>query len=126
MKFGFRVLIHKDIPLEDFEQIKPHLQQIIDGWSKHGYKCRLKSGAYFRRSILGYPIVKDKYVLRRLVKTRRLFGMVPVELLEGVDEQINFNQCMCGDCLAGTKVRFIKRFDENDYWKFYEIGEIKG
>ncbi len=136
MKRGYRLCYYKNIPTEDIEKIIHYFTSSWNGvhaggikeWfsSKNSYKCRTKSGAFFRRGNFGLLLDDEKYVFRRLSHNRRVFGVCPIDILEGKNEPINTNQCMCGEHRAGQKVRIKGGFKESDFVTYYEEGEIKG
>lgn len=130
MKRGFRLVLHKDIPEADRKLCLDYLQNDILPWfsSDDSYKCRAESGAFFRRGKLGLTLGEgDKYAFRRLVKNRRIFGIMPVDKLERKDgEPIEVRQCMCGIHRAGQMVNIVGGFNESDFEVIHEVGEIKG
>lgn len=129
MNRGYRLTIHKSIPHADRERLLKYLDGTIEWFnSSESYKCRKESDAYLRRGKLGIVVDKEeKYVFRRLVKGRRIFGIMPVSLLERKDgEPINMNQCMCAIHRGGQMVNIVGGFSEDDFETIYETGLIKG
>lgn len=130
MKYGFRIVYHKDIPLEDLGIIKSWLEdKVVMFTSEKSYKVGYNnSHSFYRRGIFGLLLnkPKNKYTFRRLSKNRRIFGIVPIDKLQGIKEEISLNMCMCADHLGGIRVKLKKKFNENDWITFYETGEIKG
>lgn len=65
----------------------------------------------------------------RMCKNRRIFGILPISLLETKDgsklEDIS-TMCMCEGHSGGQKVKLKTGFNEDEYVTLYEIGEIKG
>jgi len=125
---GYRILVHRSIPEEDLPEIYKFLKDWIKNTNEHGYGRRLVSSAYYRRGVLGLTFIKNKYTFRRLVKNRRIFGVLPLTMLEHKDptQTIKLKQCMCAEHLGGTPVNIIGGFKEEDYDIFYETGYIKG
>jgi hypothetical protein len=129
-KTGYRLLIHRDIPEDCAEYVKRACEHFLsqadtlDGW-----KCRRISRAFYRRGILGFslPPIEPKITIRRLVKNRRIFGVVPIDILEKVDgTPLELDRCMCAKHRGGTKVRIKGGFKEEDYDLYREVGDIRG
>lgn len=131
MKRGFRVLMHKRIPTEYIDAAMAACQNFVTlGESEKGYRTGGQSShSFFKRGIMGLE-VKDtdrKLVFRRLVKSRRIFGVVPVEELEQLDGTPIVNAgCICSYHSGGKRVRFKNGFNEQDFTLYYETGDIKG
>ena len=130
MNRGYRVVYHKTIPETDIHTVVEYINTKIIPWfsSENSYKSRRDSGAYFRRGNFGLILDEkdNKYVFRRLSKNRRIFGVLPITLLEGKHSKIEIKQCMCGLHRAGQKVRIVGGFRESDWIKIYEEGSITG
>lgn len=131
MKRGFRVLIHKRVPNEYADAAVYACQNFVTmGESEKSYRRRGQSSrSFYQRGILGLEIqnTNRKLVFRRLVKNRRIFGVVPVEELEMLDgSPVNNTGCMCSHDNGGKRVRLKNGFNEQDFTLYYETGEIKG
>lgn len=130
MKHGFKILIHKDIPDEHMKDaIRITNDFMYQAISENGYKVGRRSCQFYARGVLGYSVPqKDpKITFKRLVKNRRIFGVVPIDLLEAVDgKPLPLDDCMCTDHRGGVRVRLIDGFNEDDYRLYYEEGDIKG
>lgn len=130
MNFGFRLCYYKEIPQEDVGKCLKYLHEIEGLFNtEESYKVGYsKSGSLFRRGNFGVIVdePENKYCFRRLIKNRRIFGVVPISLLEGKNGPINLKQCSCGEHRAGQKVKLKIRFNENDYITVFEVGKIKG
>lgn len=140
MKNGIKIVIHNSIK----DDIKKEVEKWLLQWliakinTKEGivnYKIGYSnSSSFYRRGILGLSLfntynspLKKKYFFRRLTKSRRIFGVVPIsEIISKDNSNIDLNQCMCAIHLGGTKVKLKKTYDDNDYSIFFQIGDIKG
>lgn len=128
MKMGFRIVYHKSICLNE-------IQEFLEKEKKHfcspsSYKVGYShSSSFYRRGVFGFTVDEQtlKYTFRRLVKNRRIFGVVPIILLERVDgKELELKQCMCGEHRGGQKVKIKGGFREGDFVTYFEKGEIKG
>lgn len=130
MKIGYRILIHKSIPQEWMNyalKACDRFKQLAD--SEEGWKTRRDSCAFYRRGVLGYslPYIDPVITFKRLVKNRRIFGVVPIQMLERKDgEPLELDRCMCGVHRGGVRVNLKGGFIENDYNLYIENGDIKG
>ena len=141
MKQGYRILIHNTVA--DKQWAHEFCDKFIErantigygtgGWSAHSYYKRGILGLRISNNAIG--IIKDgeiwagysQYVFRRLVNSRRIFGIVPVSELETKDgNPINLKGCVCTHHVGGTRVKFKNGFKEKDYTIYYETGDIKG
>ena len=134
MKKGYRILLHKDIPLDLLDDSKKYCDLFIQEANTKGYGRSGGHGdrAFFRRGVFGFLFNNfdkrnDSVVFRRLSKNRRIFGILPINLLSSSDgTPINLKQCICAIHLGGTKVKIKNGFQEKDYMTYYEVGDIKG
>ena len=127
MKTGFRLVYHKDIPEHLVplakELLKSQLKTMIDGYKTGGKASR----SFYKRGILGYCYKDTDLVFRRLSTNRRIFGIVHKDQLEGINGEIEWNQCICSLHLGGTKVKMKDGpYSEDKYITWAEIGDIKG
>lgn len=126
---GFRVLIHKDIPPERLKECHEFCDRWIQRSIKEGYGCHGGHGdyAFYRRRILGYLFSKDySLTFRRLSTKRRIFGIVPTNLLfdkETGKQIVVGNGCVCASCEGGRRVSYD--FNENNFILYFEDGNIK-
>jgi hypothetical protein len=136
---GFRLVYHPDIPKNIAEKVLLiEKERMIQG-----YGCRRESLAFYRRGILGkviksnvdsrggfnsvYQVEPDESItFRRLCKNRRVFGLVPVRLLDSKGGEFDLNQCMCAMHLGGQKCVVRGGFNEKDYIHYFTTGKIKG
>lgn len=137
MKAGYKVLIHKDIKDDDLQMVLEYCKanwSPVDGKPRDyrvGFTC---SRSFWRRGIAGKCInwqmrgnEGDPIVFRRLCKNRRVFGAIPVRLLEKLDgSDLVYEGCHCAEHFGGTRVRIKGGFNEADFDVLYEVGEIKG
>lgn len=134
MKFGFKIVFDKDIPFSP--ELQEFLKEKLEHFSsKDSYKVGYaNSSSFYKRGIFGLPLNEEfkiaskdvKYTFKRLVRNRRIFGVVPVDQLIGVNGPINLNQCMCAQHMGGQRVTLKKPYSEEDYITFATVGEIKG
>lgn len=133
MKQGFRICFHNSIPLS--KELKEFLEGKVEHFcSENSYKERAKSAAFYRRGILGLTLGADfktrssnkgdiVYTFKRLSRNRRIFGVVPINELDG---DIDLNQCMCAEHRGGQRVNLKNKYNESGYTTYFEIGDIKG
>ncbi len=129
MNYGFRLVYHKDI--EWTKELEAYMVKKINAFTSEGsYKERHKSGAYYRRGIFGKGLnvnFEERgsiiYTFKRLVTTKRIFGIVPLDNLVG---DVDLNQCMCAEHRGGQKVTLDTPYSEDKYITVFETGEIKG
>ena len=137
MKQGYRILVHRDISKEDMPLVIKECQK----WNpKSGIPISYGTGwitkrSWYRRGVVGKqvgfwanaPETSEVIVIRRLVKNKRIFGAIPLRLLETLEGgDVKFNDCKCGICNGGQKCRIKNGFVEDDYDLFCELGDIKG
>lgn len=129
-KKGYRILIHKDVPTEWMEQATKECQYFQDlADSERGWKEGRESHAFYRRGAFGYSVPSRDPVItfKRLVKNRRIFGVVPINILESkTGESLQLDGCMCASHRGGVPVNIIGGFVEDDYVLYAESGDIKG
>lgn len=134
MQYGFRIVFHKSIPFN--EELKKFLDKEKEYFcSENSYKCRRDSAAFFRRGLFGYGLTekftsnsKDGeiiYTFKRLSKSRRIFGVIPVRELVHKNPPLELNQCMCAIHRGGQRVNLKTPYKEEDYITYFEVGEIK-
>ncbi len=137
MNYGFRLVYDKDIPAEDMEDVLDMLSAKKEHFTgENSYKVGWTSShSFYRRGIFGLRVQPKggsysspaKYTFKRLTKGRRIFGVVPVDKLERLDNQeIEQDNCICADHRGGQRVRLKSGFREADYVTYFETGEIKG
>ncbi len=133
MKTGFEILYSKSIPEEDINWIMIWLADKVKNhfWTTDGYKTGRRSKRFYSRGILGLQIWNNgnrtNYYFRRLVKNRRVFGVVHINELEDITGKVVTNdECMCTLHDGGKRVRLIKGFDYENFNFFCRIGEIRG
>ena len=134
MKYGFKICFHKSI------SYNKELKEFLDGKVEHftseeSYKCRRKSGAFYRRGIFGFSLSDKfkspssqeeiKYTFKRLSRNRRVFGVVPIDQLKS-ENKLDLNQCMCAEHRGGQRVNLIVPYNDNNYITYFETGTIKG
>ena len=129
MKMGFRLVYHKEIPKKDLKYVLEYLEaQRLQFSSKQSYKVGYtNSHSHYRQGIMGLRLLENySYTFKRLVKNRRIFGVVPVSLLEGKNEQLRLDGCICSLHGGGQKVKLKTPFNESDWITYCELGDIKG
>ena len=120
MNYGFKLYIHKDLNESD----RLEASKLFDTFfikTNGEYKCRVKSGAYMRRRILGYNI--GNIVIRRMISNRRIFAAIPKSLVDQYND-VNWDQCMCAEHRGGQKVKVP--FVVADYELYFEDGVDHG
>jgi hypothetical protein len=140
MKFGFRISIHKDVPpdlmneaieaCEDFKKLALSGPRTGEGYGKDwvapaSYASGYRDN-YYRRNKLGRNLKSGKLTLRRVSKRRRIFAVVPINLLEwqsGGDIKGQYINYPVGEERVRMKSGGYK---EEDYNIYYETGDIKG
>lgn len=126
--FGFRVVIHGSIQGDALSRAKELCDQFIglaNGWTSYGQ--RHDSAAFYRRGNFGLYDEEFQLVFRRLHNSKRIFGVVPLSLIESVtDIPINLKQCMCAIHRGGQKVRLVTPYSDDDFNIVYEKGLIDG
>ena len=133
MKYGFRLLLHKNLSDKQKEEAKRLFDlHFLSTNGKYGTGGQ-SSHSYWRRGILGKPVAtsQDKnkrynydMVIRRMSKRRRIFAAIRRELVDTFNPNVEWDQCMCSLHLGGTKVHVP--LIEEDYDLYFEDGEIKG
>lgn len=131
MKRGFQILLHKDIPAKYIDAAKAECDRfIVIASSEKGYRTGgQNSSSFYQRGILGREVsnTERSIVFRRLVKNRRVFGIVPVSSLVNQDgSDVKLEHCMCSYHDGGKRVRFKDGFKQQDFVQYYETGDIKG
>lgn len=132
MNRGFRILIHKDVEktdwvmkfLEDQKKLFRSERSYKRGYGPSFYNRGVFGLGFGEKGSCSGPIL---YTFRRVVRNRRIFGVVPVKILERKDgEPVELDQCMCPQHRGGQKVCLKGGFNEDDYEVWFETGEIKG
>ncbi len=143
MKYGIRVVIHKDISKELLDEANEMCDYFVKLTCRgHIYKSSITGKwtqknkgygnggwkSYWKRKVFGLLSQSKKLVFRRLSNNRRIFGVVPLELLRDMDNTIiNIKRCVCPIHLGGIKVTMLDGpYDEQNYNMYCEFGDIKG
>ena len=126
MKYGYRLVIHNSI--KDNQIAIEKMQRFLHIFSsKNSYKYGWHSP--FKRNGVGVSYRKDwsmtydndgEFVFKRVSKNRRIFAMVPRNLVEG--ELHRPCSHLCSDGKAKLKVGY----EDENYTTFAEVGDIKG
>lgn len=147
-KNGFRLVYHKSISDKDKPIVEDFLLDFIEKTAKcngsYAKAFRTNGGwvSHLRWKALGLPVnqsrgdnycVNDKLILRRLSKNRRIFGVVPRDLvfsLNGFACSTQYKNCICLKCtMAWTSNKGFtmnEPFKDDNYVVFYDSGDIKG
>lgn len=128
MKFGFRLVLHKDIKQEDRGVCLKFLRDMLVRFASPGsYKVgHFNRRSWFSRHAYGLGVTIDsevRYVFRRLSSKRRVFGIVPIEMIERKDGE-EFTPYKWWPATARFRSKVSYR--NQDYETFAEVGEIKG
>jgi len=123
MKHSFKIVYHKSIP---FEEIKGFLEGKKEHFLSPG---SYKTGgwghlSFYRRGIFGLSLQGCRYssqTFKRLVANKRIFGVIPVTMLERKDgKKLETDGCMCAIHRGGQRVNIIGGFKPEDYKTFYD------
>ena len=139
MKSGFSLVYHQDVAKDvAVEILKSMIGYMLDGYNK---RCGGGRTSPYRRGVLGTMYKPDggaanhtrklklneTITFRRLSKNRRVFGLVPVRLLETKDgAAVDTDGCFCPTCLGSQQCRLREGFKEDEFIHYSTIGEIKG
>lgn len=148
MKNGYRLVYHKSISGEDKRNAEEFLLDFIEKVNKEGsyakaFRTHGGWNSCLRWKSFGLPVsdfknqnyycVSEKLILRRLSKNRRIFGVVPRDLvfsLNGYACSTQYKRCICPKCTmawtSGKGFGMGEPYKDSDYITFYESGEIKG
>jgi len=140
-KLGYRLLIHNSIPEDVREKCREWLHKnILSRPRGEEFKSRRESCAFYRRGRLGLSLdirddgelwacnkVTARFTFRRVSNNRRIYAIMPIDLLERIDgKPVDMNTCICGYHRGGQRVRIKGEFFEEDFEVFAEVGDIKG
>lgn len=143
MKFGFRIVIHKDVSSELMEEARKQCDSFLKFASVReqrktegyggiiSYRPASYASGYapsvYRRGMIGHVFADNKLTFRRLSRNRRIFGVVPISMIQNKDgSELHFRGSWCACCVNDGKKVTMKPYDESDYRTFIEVGEIKG
>jgi hypothetical protein len=138
MNYGFRIAIHKDVPGDLMEEARKRCDSFLklashrekrygETWVRPGSYASGYLPSFYNRGIIGFVFADKKLTFRRISKNRRIFAVVPIDMVKNKDgSELDLHYCVCPCCVNGMKKVTMKPYDEKDYNTFIEVGDIKG
>jgi hypothetical protein len=141
MKNGYRLVYHKSLKGSEKQKAETTLGEFVLGLAgSHNYAKQFNTKGGYASSLrwkalgksLGSCCSGDNLVLRRLSKNRRIFGVVPRDLVFSIPGACStqYEGCMCPKCTwewtGGKGFKMDGPYKDEDYILFYESGKIKG
>lgn len=131
MKRGFQIEIQKDLNPDELSSAESFAKSFIINTLKdpamkyNGENCKGGWESYYKRGTLG-KLLGGCLVFRRVSKNRRVFGVVRLNELVRIDDNLIPSEklCRCPVCSGSIPVKWKNKKPET--FIYCKVGEIKG